>query len=214
LNIISIIVYFSALSVLFPLAIAIFYIKWSNRLSGLIILLCSGSLLSDGVSILLSHYKINNWLVANLFLFLQFVVFFNLFKDIEKNKLRNALFIFCCSLNLLDFFFLHTPFKFNSYATYANGIVLIILSIRFLHGLMKDMQVEKIHNLPLLWLSFCILSYYGGTIFLFLFNNYVIHYLPHSYGSIWILHNLLNILKNFLLFLTLWIQFKNQGSQQ
>ena len=158
------------------------------------------------------RYKINNWPVGNIYLLIQFAILFLLLYNQEKSKILAAIFSLCIAISLLDFLVFHGPMVFNSYAAYANGISMIVLSLRFQQRLMKDIRVEKIQNLPLLWLSFGILAYYGGTVFLFLFNNYLIRYFPHSYSSIWVMHNVLNILKNVFLFVCVWKIFKSPKS--
>ena len=91
---------------------------------------------------------------------------------------------------------------------------MIITVLTFLYNLMQDMPVERVQTLPLFWLSFAILIYYGGTLFLFLFNNFLITHLPKSHQTIWTLHNLINITKNVFLFLTVWMNYRHKTSLQ
>lgn len=74
------------------------------------------------------------------------------------------------------------------------------------------MPSERVYKLPLFWIAFGVLVYYGGTLFLFLFNNYLIERLPQSHQTIWILHNLLNVTKNVFLVAALWTQYTNRTS--
>jgi len=200
-------IYFSTFSVLLPLG-AIGYLKNNqDTISSNILKLGIASISADIISIILTQYKINNWPIANVFLFFQFIVFFNLIRGEKKYTLA---FFICIFFSILDFLVIHSPLTFNSYSTYSSGLFLVILAIRYLLSALRDLKVEKVQSLPLFWLSFGILTYYGGTIFLFLFNNYLIKNMPKSYGSIWILHNMLNSLKYLFLLLTLWTNSRSR----
>ena len=207
-------VYVSTSSVLFPLLLGLYSRNWTSKFSNLLVILCCASMLSDIISLALTHYKINNWPVGNLFLFIQFIILFILVSDNNKNLLLSGAFFLCIIFSVLDFFILQTPTTFNSYSAYANGILMIILSLRFLYWLMIDMPAERVQSLPLFWLSFGVLFYYGGNIFLFLFNNYLMEHSPNSHKSIWMLHNLLNISKNSLFFIGIWANYKTRTSRQ
>ena len=54
-------------------------------------------------------------------------------------------------------------------------------------------------------------NFFGGTLFLFLFNNYMISYQPESHRTIWILQLVLNITKNGFLFIAIWMSYKNRA---
>ena len=212
-SIISIIVYVSTFSVLAPLIMGLYTGDWTNRFSNLLITLCVVSLLSDLISLIFTHFRINNWPVGNLFLLIQFIILF-IVGDNRKNNLLTATFFICVAFGVLDFLVLQTPIVFNSFSAYANGILMIIFSLSFLYRVMVEMPVERVQSLPLFWLSFGVLVYYGGNTFLFLFNNYLIERLPRSHRVIWMLHNVLNISKNLFLFLTLWANYKNRTYQR
>ena len=119
----------------------------------------------------------------------------------------------CLMFSVIDFLFLQKPQVLNSYTSYATGIVMIAAALTFLYQLMDKLPVESVQTLPLFWVAFCVLVYYGGTMFLFLFNNYLIAHSLQSHQTYWTLHNLLNITKNGFLFVTLWINYRSRTSQ-
>ena len=209
----SVVVYASTFSVLAPLILGFYSRNWPNRVSRLLILLCVASIISDIISLILTSKRINNWPVGNLYLLVQFVILFKVVND-GTNKLFNAAFVICLCFSSFDFLVLETPTVFNSFSAYANGILMIILSLSFLRTVMIEMPVERVQSLPMFWVSFGVLLYYGGNVFLFLFNNYLIEHLPYNYKVVWMLHNTLNIFKNLFLFLGLWSNFRNRISQQ
>jgi hypothetical protein len=69
---------------------------------------------------------------------------------------------------------------------------------------MNNLQVDTIQSVPMFWISFGVLAYFGGTLFLFLFNNVLMKYQPANHQLVWILHNVLNITKNIFFAIALW----------
>ena len=177
-------------------------------------LLCLLAVLSaaaDLLSLLLVLRGISSWPVINLFFIGQFILFFRVLAWDLGSTLLRVCFIGCLIFCAVDFLFLQKPQTLNSYTSYATGIVMIASAISFLYQLMAKLPVERVQTLPLFWVAFCVLVYYGGTMFLFLFNNYIMVHLPQSFTNYWTLHNLLNITKNGLLFVTLWINYKSRS---
>ena len=56
----------------------------------------------------------------------------------------------------------------------------------------------------MVWISVGVLVYYSGNIFLFILNNYFSNRVDGNQGTLWIIHNLLNISKNLLFCIALW----------
>lgn len=201
------------LSVLVPLIPGLILWKWQQGNLKLILWLVISSVISDLLSLWLMNRRINTWPVINLFLLVQFSFLFQILGDQRKIILLRILFFACIGFGLYNFLFLQTPKALNSYTSYAAAILMIISALSFLYQLMNEIPVEKIQTLPLFWLAFGVLVYYGGNLFLFLFNNYLIAHLPKSHQTIWVLHNLLNITKNVFFFVTLWINYKSRTSR-
>jgi hypothetical protein len=186
------------------------FLQW-KRLHGnlkLIFFIPVASVLADIISLGMMNYRINTWPLINLFFLIQFSLLFQILDEPRKNTLLRILFFGCFSFGLLDFFFIQGPKTFNSYTSYVGGILMIISVLHFLYHLLTKMPVERVQTLPLFWIAFGVLIYYGGTLFLFLFNNYLLAHQLQYHQSIWILHNLLNITKNVFLFMALWMNYR------
>lgn len=194
------------------LLFGIFQWKWLGDNLKLLFWVIVASVSADAISLILINQGITTWPVINLFFFIQFWLLFKILNEPGKVEALRFLFLACIAFSLMDFLFIQGPQTFNSYATYASGILIIILALRFLYQLLTEMPVAKVQTLPLFWLAFGVLLYYGGNLFLFLFNNYLIAHLPKHHESIWQLHNILNISKNVFFFVTLWINYKSKTS--
>lgn len=200
----------SSTLVLLPVGV----LQW-KRLEGnlrLIVWVIGVSVLADAVSLFLISKSINTWPVGNLFIIVHFALLFVVLGDRRDIVLLRVVFVGCLAFGIFNYFFLQTPKTFNSYTTYATGILMIISALNYLYYLMDEMPSENIQRVPLFWLAFGVLVYYGGTLFLFLFTNYMIVHLPKIHQNSWVLHNVLNITKNVFLFATIWVNYRSKTS--
>lgn len=213
LNIPLVIGYVSIASILIPLTPGLLFLKRHQGKMRLLFWLLIVSFISDVVVWILLVSRENSWPVVNLFFAVQFVLLFLILGDnIKIAWIRSLLLLGCLSFGLIDFFFLQTSHELNSYSSYVYAITMIALVISFFYQLLKTMPVEKIQTSPLFWLAFGVLVYYGGSLFLFLFNNYLLAHQLQVHQNTWTIHNILNILKNVFLFTTLWINYKSRTS--
>lgn len=204
--------YLSLASTVAVLVFAFFQWKWLEGDFRLLFWAVIASVLSDVISALLSINNINTWSVGNVFIIVHFALLFVLLGEQRRVAVLKVFFYACFVFSVINYFFIQSPLTFNSYTAYASGILMIISAISFLYQIMNTTPVEKVQTLPMLWLAFGVLVYYGGTLFLFLFNNYLIAHLPENHQSIWVLHNLINITKNVFFFITIWVNYKSKTS--
>jgi hypothetical protein len=204
--------YVSIFSAFIPLGAGLF--QWRQLEGNLkwIVWLGVTSLISDGVSFLLIDQHVTTWPLLNLFYTVQLVILFSVLHHQRKIMVPQIALYGCVIFSIVNFLFIQTPTTFNTYTAYAGGILMITLSISYLYALMNDLAAERVYNIPGFWLAFGVLVYYGGTLFLFLFNNYLVARLPESHQLIWVLHNALNITKNIFLFAALWVHYKSKTS--
>ena len=208
------IAYISLLSALIPIGAGVF--QW-RRLSGnlkLLVCIPIAAILADSISLLLLNNRINTWPILNLFFVIQFVLLFLILSHGRKLVNLKIVFYACLAFAIINYLFIQTPQTFNSYTAYVGGILIILTSLNFLYQLLVERPVEKIQTLPLFWVAFGALIYHAGTLFLFLFNNYLLAHQLETHQTIWILHNMLNISKNGFLFIAIWMSYKGRISLQ
>jgi hypothetical protein len=201
-------------SVLLPLGMGLFHWKRLGSPLRLVVWIAGLSIVSDITSLVLMYLHLNTWPVGNLFFIAQFILFFFALNPEKKTTLLWYLFSGCLIFALVNFFFVQTPTVFNSSSAYLCGVLTIITAIYILYGLLRDRPVERVHILPLFWIAFGALIYHAGTQLVFLFNNYLIAHQPENHQSIWVLHNMLNIIKNVFLFIAVWMSYKARISQR
>ncbi|HTH55289.1 MAG TPA: hypothetical protein VL728_04540 [Cyclobacteriaceae bacterium] len=206
--------YISILTIVFPIAMGLVQLKQLQSTLKLILLVSVISLLSDAVSFILIRYHLKTWLVLNIFYVIQVAIFFVALGH-KRSIPRLRLFFYAwLAFAIINFFLIETSAGFNTNTGYAGGILMIASALNFLYQLINEVPKEKLQTLPSFWLSFAILVYYGGTLFLFLFNNYLLTHLSNeSHQTIWVvLHVTLNITKNAFLFTSLWVNYRSKTS--
>lgn len=209
------IAYCSTGSVFIPLLIALMRWKrmWSDLKSLCLILILS--LVADLHSILFVKYyqNVNTYLIVNIYLVAQFSLLILIFKKhLQNPRTVNVilfLFIFFCIINIS---FFQGPWVFNSVSNVLAALILIGFCIFYLYRLLSDLPIVHIQHLPMLWITFAVLTYYAGNFFLFLVNNYLVSDVNGTHELMWILHNLLNITKNILFAVALWQSYRNVRS--
>jgi hypothetical protein len=190
--------------------------KWSglNIDTRMVVYLAGVSIFSDCISLILIHHRISTWPISNLYFIIQFTLFFLILGSLKFSALQKSLLVGCLLFGTIDYALIHTPQKLNIYTVYVTSVLVLLLAIRFFYRLLFYLPVERVQTLPLFWIASGSLVYYGGTLFLFLFNNYLIAQFPDSYKTIWILHNLLNITKNGFLLAAIWTSYGVKMSQR
>jgi hypothetical protein len=174
------------------------------------LLLLSG--LSDGISLIMVYKELNSWPIVNLFFLAQFVVMYFVFSSEYRSRFNKVAFCVFFVYAIVNYFFLQTPGYFNSNTSYAGALIMLLLALFYLFRLFRELPVERVQDLPMLWISFAVLIYFGGTLFLFLFNNYLITNEPGTHRIIWVLHNMLNVAKNVFLSIALWKHYRQTTS--
>jgi hypothetical protein len=201
----------SVVSVFIPLTAAV--IQWKKlpkELSPLRWLL-SASFVSDVLMYVTAMIYRNSYPVGNTYLIIQFFVLLYIFSLslFNKNK-KYALFLGIAYIifYVLDVIFLESFMRLTTHANVVSSLIVIILSLWYLYKLLNELLITDIQRLPMLWITFAALLYYGCTIFIVLANNWLLSNAEASQLNMWIVHNFFNITKNILFAIALWKNFQ------
>jgi hypothetical protein len=204
----------SSLSILVPLLIAVSTRRCIDREFSLLVVVLVISAVTDAILFILVTQGINNWPLGNLYILFQLAVFYFVFEKHYHNPWVRIAFFGFMVFSMANYFFIETPQKFNVNSTYVGGIFMILIASHYLYRVLKDLPVERIQDYPMLWIAFGVLIYFAGTLFLFLFNNYLMTHQPGNHKVIWILHNLLNLSKNIFFAIALWKNYRLKTSRE
>jgi hypothetical protein len=197
----------SFLSAALPLGFGLFQWRRLSKDLKMVVLLAALSLVADTTALVLANHKINTWPIVNSFLLAQSVLLFYALKKHQPISVKGV-FYGCAMFNLINFLFIQGPRTFDSYSSYPTAIVMIGVALYFFLHLMKEMPAERVQALPLFWIAVAVLGYYGGNIFVFLFNNYILNQMAERHPYMWTVHNIINTAKNILMFAALWTNYR------
>jgi len=166
------------------------------------------SFLFDLISFLLGWSRINTYPIGNAFLLLQTILFLMIYRD--ALKIPTYLFYSIGGTYslffMINYFLIQGPYIVNSYATVVGSVGFMVLSLLYFRQLLDNLPEPFIHRIPMVWVNIAALIYFSGNLFLFMLYNYI------ATVENWILHNLLNITKNLLLFVAVWQSQRKMNS--
>lgn len=205
----------SLFSVLIPLAMSLF--QWNKLPSGWAILrwLLVASLLADCLSYLTGWLFRNSFPVINLFFLIEFTVIAYIFSNFYNAKkvvsIVYAVYFLYFVINIL---FFESPLRMLTNTSMLAMLLLIVLLLYYLYNLMIDPVVIHIEREPVFWIAFAFLFYKSGSLFVFLTYNQAINLraINKITWNIWNIHNLCNILKNILIAIALWLNYRTTKS--
>lgn len=205
--------YISIGSVLIPLSIALVLRKRiPTELKPLCWILVI-ALVCDMVSFIFIRYSLNTLLVTNIYWLAQFTFLMWIFsKQFKDKRFIHFVYIFFILFYAVNILFFQGPWVSNSVSNVLASLILIPFCLHFFYRLLNDLPTVNILSLPMLWISFAVLTYYAGNFFLFLVSNYLIEEASEAHRMLWILHNLLNITKNILFAIALWLSYRKVKS--
>ncbi|MCI5080211.1 MAG: hypothetical protein MRY78_00890 [Saprospiraceae bacterium] len=104
---------------------------------------------------------------------------------------------------VLDMVWLSGVEQFNNYSTAVESLILIFFSLVFFYKTLQELQIRYLEKAPLFWISVGVLLYFSGSLFIFLFTNYV-NSSNQALFIIWGIHGIFGILLNLFYALALW----------
>lgn len=171
----------------------------SGRLTQLIGLLVGLSFLCDLAMFALGMARFNTYPVGNAFMLVQSLILLFIYRDALKADASLFLLIgiVFTVFSFVNLFFIQGPFVVNSHSMVASSLGFIMLSLVYFRKLLVNLPETFVHRIPMVWVNTAVLIYFSGNLFLFMLYNYF-------FSNLWILHNLLNVTKNILLFVAIW----------
>jgi hypothetical protein len=156
-------------------------------------------LLADIAGYFLHEARIPHFWLSNLFFLLEYACFWIFFMaslaGAREKRMASIMGI------VIGFYFLVTAIYNNPLkSNYDNAAVLyaiyVVLSMLALYKVIEAIEHTRIERSPLFVFSASLLLYSAGSLFIFLFKNKLTVTFNEFMGIVWMVRNLLNILKN------------------
>jgi hypothetical protein len=192
---------FYLIFLLFELLPVIFYVSFlrRNKHEGLqvIFVYCLGSLLSEILFPLIRESVNRLYLFASFTIFEYILLTLFLYRSIRDGKLKyipiigSLIFFTIVIANLVH----DRSSTFDSMSASVEAILIIIYSLIFLYGQIKDPSVLFVYYTKKFWVVIAFFLYFSSTLFLFI---YAATFTNQEQKSYWFINNIFEILKNFL----------------
>ncbi|MEZ4950927.1 MAG: hypothetical protein R2879_20470 [Saprospiraceae bacterium] len=190
---------------------AIYSKKWpeSFRKLGPVLII---NMIIEIASYSLSYFKIPNLFLLHLYTLLEFLAWTYFFDTLFKSndwwqKWRFPFAAGVSILILLNTIFLESVNIFNSNAKTLSHIILISYCMVFFYQSFGTKDLNDPVQKGTTFLSFGILLYYLGSLFVFMFSNYhtVFWKSPVSQRAFWVINAFLTIIFQLIMLRSLWI---------
>lgn len=156
----------------------------------------------------LSNKEINTYPLTRIYSLLEFLCLSFFYKRFFSTHFNTAFFYFIAlaffSIALLDAFVINSIYTSDNLASATEGIVVIIYAVSAFYLIMKKMIYSNILSEPFFWINSAYLIYFSGTLFLFLFLNYIFKSKPQYFVQIYFINSVLNLVNYTLITIGFW----------
>lgn len=182
------------------------------------------TLLLELLAIGLAKNGMHNLFVLHLFTLLELIFFALFFKPLLKVptllvKHYDKLIFVLVALIIANSLFIQPLTVLNSYSETVENIVLIVLSIMLFSNLYLKLDPEIApYRKPIIWVNSGLLLYLSGSLFIFMFGEYMIlgdYILQHSVTNqviVWFINVILNLIFKIFMLVAIIQVIRKQNS--
>ncbi|HAS43337.1 MAG TPA: hypothetical protein DCS93_22850 [Microscillaceae bacterium] len=202
----------SSASILLPAILALVLFKRQVLpLKSLSILIWIGALVEVAAQIMANNGK-SNLPLLHVYVIIEFVLLgwmyqFNLYKLYNRYVIPIIIILFSI-FSIINSLFIQSIYTFNTHNRPLSNLLLIVFAISYYYKLLKELKIRYLERNPMFWINTGILIYYSGSLFLFIFSNYIIK-TRESWLLVWHIHSILNIFINIFYTIGLWHSQEN-----
>lgn len=168
-------IYISQASILIPLFYGIKYYKKLSKSFKWFVWFFVFACIIEVFSTLSAFWFNNNLPLSHLYVVVEFFTFIYLFKtniNFSKKVYFGLLFLFLVP-SILDAFYFHSIFQFNSLARTLESIILVCISLYFYYINIHQKVTESLFKNPMFWLSTSVLIYFSISFFNFMTKSFM-----------------------------------------
>lgn len=191
--------YASVVSTIPPLLFGIFCKGWENNTLKVVMLLLITSLSFDALSVFGIHPETGKQLLFNLYVLFEFFICWLVFIIYWKERIL-LLFAVLSSVLFLTVFYVDVviPGLSQKFSWIENGFsaaVISVCSLWSVNRVLVERREIEYHKDYFFYVSLAMTIYFLGNLVIFIFKDWIISKRP----ELWVVHNLLHIVFNFIL---------------
>jgi hypothetical protein len=181
--------------------------SFSSDLKPFFYLVCL-TFFAEGLNIATSLTGINNQLLLNVFTVLEFTLLTLFYKHFFSSFFRSTMFYFLIGgflvLATVETFIINDIYTMGNISTSVEALLCIFYSVVSFFLIMKNLVYDNLLKIPFFWINTAVLIYFAGNLFLFLFSTYLQKNNIRDYGTLYIIHSILNITYYILISIGFW----------
>lgn len=185
------------LSLLFPVVTGVIYIKHQRNEVRLFFILIITAFLAETIALILGLYKINNHLIYQIFILIEFLIYASLLHKWIGSKIIKLAVFPVTILFVIFWLYANIAMKgtngFSNYPLVMESIIILLFGVYiYLHRISKNRG-----SIPYdyrLWILLAALFNFGGNIFIYSGMNFIISQALCLWRFHWINNTLVNIL--------------------
>lgn len=197
---------------LVPVLLGILKYKYLNLVSNYVWILTCVSFSFDVILRILTYNGLPNLFIAYFYVIFEFLIITLVYRlefkvFLPKYLLEGIFFIFII-FTFLDISLLKGLSSFNSYQRFVECILVIAYVSIYFYKLAKELKTSNLMKEPLFWFSVGLLLYFSGSIFIFIFSNYLLTYSNEFALMFWGVHGGFLILLHLFNAIAIWVGSK------
>lgn len=208
----QIIIFFTFLGTLIPVCIGLLHYRKLRPSAKNIVWLVFVSFVFDIAGRILWWNKIPNLFVGNVYAIVEFAIISFIYKFEFKNFIPQYWLEAVVGISLIFFLynlFWGQGFFFNNtLSKTVESVLLILFSLLYFHKTIKELQIAQLEATPMFWFNSGVLLYFSGSLFIFIFSNYLLIYSQELGIQIWAIHAFFMMLFYFTISIALWVNHK------
>lgn len=206
----ELLILFSSLPTILPFVVGLLHFPRLSKEQKIMMWLALTTFIVGAWSAILWALRSSNLFIGHFYTIIQFVLIVRIYqlalRKFISTKWMTGLMILFSILSLLNTSYLQPLTKFNSYATTANSMIQVLISLLFFYHLITKPRTHRIEQIPMFWFSSGVLLYFFCNLFIFAISNSI---LPQEFRPLsiptWILHNVFMWLFFILTSIAVWI---------
>lgn len=200
--------YFITFAVIIPIIIGTLAKVFRKKDLLTIYLLLFVSLTVEVVDVILAFRNINTMVVINIFTSIEFALIWCFYKSftarVKNSNVNTIVLLIFLVIAVIDLFFINGFKRVNTLTVSIESITLIVYSLISFYLIMSRMLFDKLLDAPFFWINIAVLFYFSGSLFLFLFGNYLISQGNKTYMEMYKIHTFVNAVWYLFISIGFW----------
>lgn len=173
-----------------------------------VLLLLFISLAIEVIDFIRIKYNDYNALMSNLFTILEFGLlwfFYNRYLGrIGVSRINVVIIILFLLVAFVDLFYVNGFKQLNNITITVEAIMLLIYALFSFYIIMSKMLFDDLLQAPFFWINIAVLFYFSGSLFLFLFSNYLMNQGYKVYMEMYKIHTFVNAVWYLFISIGFW----------